>query len=116
MQELNQAFETLRANRNSLGVTGYSIDILNNGIKVMAKEWNDEKKRNIQELINIENIDYVLDKGSINNNDNISDKDNIKKEESTEKFGKRYTEEVVIGSELEDRDKTEDSATLKCTL
>ena len=64
LEELNQAFEILRANRDILDITGYSINTLNNGIRVMAKEWTDDKKRNIQELINIKNIEYIIDLGS----------------------------------------------------
>ena len=64
LEELNQAFEILHIYRDTLDITGYSIDTLNNGIKVMAKEWNDDKKRKIQELVNIKNIEYIIDLGS----------------------------------------------------
>lgn len=44
LEELNTAFETLRENRENLDITAYSIDTINNGLKVMAKQWTDEKK------------------------------------------------------------------------
>ncbi len=63
-EELNTAFETLRENRDSLGITAYSIDTINNGLKVMAKQWTDEKKKNIMEITNVKNIQYITDLGS----------------------------------------------------
>ncbi|NDO46328.1 hypothetical protein [Clostridium sp. MD294] len=63
-EELNIAFEILRENRESLDITAYSIDTINNGLKVMAKQWTDEKKKNIMEITNIKNIQYITDLGS----------------------------------------------------
>ena len=51
LEELNTAFETLRENRENLDITAYSIDTINNGLKVMAKQWTDEKKKNIMERL-----------------------------------------------------------------
>ena len=59
LEELNTAFETLRENRENLDITAYSIDTINNGLKVMAKQWTDEKKKNIMEITNVKNIQYI---------------------------------------------------------
>ena len=59
LEELNTAFETLRENRENLDITAYSIDTINNGLKVMAKQWTDEKKKNIMEITNVKNIQYL---------------------------------------------------------
>lgn len=64
LEELNTAFEILRENRESLDITAYSIDTVNNGLRVMAKQWTDEKKKNIMKITNIKNIQYITDLGS----------------------------------------------------
>ena len=66
LEELNTAFEILRENRENLDITAYSIDTINNGLKVMAKQWTDEKKKNIMEITNVKNIQYITDLGSVN--------------------------------------------------
>ncbi len=68
LEELNTAFEILRENRDNLGITGYAIDTIHNGMRIIAKEWNDEKKANIQQLIDVKNIQYVTDVTNVTNN------------------------------------------------
>lgn len=59
LEELNTAFETLRENRENLDITAYSIDTINNGLKVMAKQWTDEKKKNIMEITNVKTFNIL---------------------------------------------------------
>lgn len=65
---LEDAFLTLRANRDKLGVSGYSIDVINNGLFVDAYNWTDEMKEEIKNITNIENITFRTDEGVIAEN------------------------------------------------
>jgi len=57
--DLQEAFATLREQRDNLNITGYAINYENNQISIMAPEWTDAEKENIKGLLDIENIEFI---------------------------------------------------------
>ena len=57
--ELQTAFLTLRANRDDLDITSYTVNFENNGIIVSAADWTEEEKEEIANLLGIENIEFI---------------------------------------------------------
>lgn len=70
-KELKAAITYLKEHRDELNITGYSIDENRNGLEVMAEKWTAEKQEQLKQLLGIENIDFVTDYGSVNENDGI---------------------------------------------
>ncbi len=76
-QQLDDAFLTLRENRNEYGITGYGIDVVGNGLYIYAPVWTDELKQELIALTEIETIEFRIDNGFTtlpdNEEDNVND-------------------------------------------
>ncbi len=69
-EELNEAITYLRAHRDELNLTGFSIDESINGIRILAEKWTPEKEEKFKQLLDIENIEFITDYGCVADNNN----------------------------------------------
>lgn len=70
-EELKTAISYLKEHRDELNITGYSINNNINGLEIMAEKWTSEKEEQFKKLLNINNIEFITDYDSINENDGI---------------------------------------------
>lgn len=71
LSNLKDAFMYLRENRETIGLTGYSINVMNNNLEIYVPEWSDEKEEEITNAINIDNINFIEDYGVVDETDEM---------------------------------------------
>lgn len=69
--ELENALQSLKENRNELGISGYSIDYNQNSIVVQFEgRLTEDQKKKIEDFIDVNNIIFVKTRTIIENNTN----------------------------------------------